>query len=99
MARRYEQSTCDVICAPSASSRRRSKSLLHRLAFRQAPYPFRAFVYAGGLMTYGVDPIDQLRQAATYVDRILKGTRPGDLPVQAPTKFDLVLNLKTARAQ
>jgi len=61
-----------------------------------AVYPFRAFVYAGGLMTYGVDPIDQLRQAATYVDRIIKGARPGDLPVQAPTKFD-VLNLKTAR--
>jgi putative ABC transport system substrate-binding protein len=59
---------------------------------------YRDFVDAGGLMSYGVDGIDQFRQAATYVDRILRGEKPADLPVQAPVKYETVLNLKTARA-
>jgi len=60
-------------------------------------YQFRAFAADGGLLSYGVDPIHQFRQAAGYVDRILHGAKPADLPVQQPTKFELVINLKTAK--
>jgi putative tryptophan/tyrosine transport system substrate-binding protein len=67
----------------------------HRLP---AIYPNRLMVRQGGLISYGPDPIEQYRQAAGYVDRILKGAKPADLPVQAPTKYETVLNLKTAKA-
>jgi ABC-type uncharacterized transport system substrate-binding protein len=67
----------------------------HRLP---AVYAYRYFVAEGGLMSYGVDPADLYRRAASYVDRILKGEKPADLPVQAPTKYDQVINLKTAKA-
>jgi putative ABC transport system substrate-binding protein len=63
-----------------------------------AVYPFRYFVSAGGLVSYGPDQIDQYPRAAGYVDRLLKGEKPADLPVQAPTKYELVINLKTAKA-
>jgi putative tryptophan/tyrosine transport system substrate-binding protein len=63
-----------------------------------AVYPYRFFAKLGGLLSYGPDQRDNFRRAATYVDRILKGEKPADLPVQAPTKFELVINLKTAKA-
>jgi len=67
----------------------------HRLP---AVYPFRFFVTDGGLISYGVDLSDMQRRAANYVDRILNGAKPANLPVQLPTKFELAINLKTANA-
>ena len=67
----------------------------HRLP---AVYPFRVFVAGGGLMSYGANQADLYRRAAVYVDKILKGTKPADLPVEQPTKFEFVINLKTAKA-
>jgi len=63
-----------------------------------AVYPFRSFAESGGLLSYGVDLLSQYAQAASYIDRILKGVKSSDLPVQTPTKFQLVVNLKTAKA-
>jgi putative ABC transport system substrate-binding protein len=79
----------------------RHRDLIVRLAAEHklpAIYYAKAFVTSGGLISYGADRIDQFRRAADYVNRILRGERPADLPVQAPTKYELVANLKTAKA-
>jgi putative tryptophan/tyrosine transport system substrate-binding protein len=78
-----------------------NRNLIVELAARHrlpAIYPFRFFPAVGGLLSYGIDQIEQWRPAARYVDRILRGEKPADLPVQAPSKFELVINLKTAKA-
>jgi putative ABC transport system substrate-binding protein len=67
----------------------------HRLP---AVYPYRYYAASGGLLSYGSEQTDVFRRAASYVDRVLKGTSPGELPVQAPTKYELVINVKTANA-
>lgn len=88
-----------VVTASPEASRHRDLIIAltakHRLP---AVYPYRSFVVDGGLVSYGPDIVDQYRRAASYVDRILRGEKPADLPVQAPTKYEAVLNLKTAKA-
>jgi putative ABC transport system substrate-binding protein len=89
-----------LIVTPSAQSRR-FRDLIFTLAARHrlpTVSSDRADVDSGGLISYGAEKIDQYRRAAGYVDRILKGEKPGDLPVQAPTKYETILNLKTAKA-
>jgi putative ABC transport system substrate-binding protein len=89
-----------LVVLPHVSNLANRASIIILAARHRLPaiYPLRFFAVDGGLMSYGIDQIDQWRGAATYVDRILRGEKPGDLPVQAPTKFELVINLKTARA-
>jgi len=89
-----------LIPIPSAAAVRHRDLILTLAAERKLPavYWERLFVAAGGLISYGPDLVDQFRGAANYVDRILKGDKPTDLPVQAPTKYETVLNLKTAKA-
>lgn len=77
------------------------RDLIIMLAARHklpAIYPDRRFIPAEGLMSYGPDQVDQFRRSASYVDRIFKGEKPAELPVQAPTKYELVINLKTAKS-
>jgi putative tryptophan/tyrosine transport system substrate-binding protein len=79
----------------------RHRKLITKLAVRHrlpAVYPYRFFVIEGGLVSYGPDRVDPFRRAAGYVDRILKGEKPADLPVQAPTRYELVVNQKTSKA-
>jgi putative ABC transport system substrate-binding protein len=90
-----------LIMVGPTSSVQRHRDLIIALAARHrlpAIYPNVIFVISGGLISYAPDPIDQYRRAAGYVDRILKGEKPADLPVQASTKYELAINLKTAKA-
>jgi putative ABC transport system substrate-binding protein len=87
-----------VTAGPAVATHR---DLLVKLAARlglPTIYPFRFYMIGGGLISYGPETIESYRQAVSYVDRILKGEKPADLPVQAPTKYELVINLKTASA-
>jgi putative ABC transport system substrate-binding protein len=94
------ESSCGLIVTASPSAFRRRELIVALAARHRLPavYSVRAFVADGGLISYGPDEIHQYRQAAGYVDRILKGEKPANLPVQHPTKLDLVINLKTATA-
>ena len=87
-----------VLANPSTNT---DRELIAALAVRHrlpTAYGFRDFVTSGGLVSYGIDRVEQSQQAAGYVNRILRGERPADLPIQQPTKFELVINLKTATA-
>jgi putative ABC transport system substrate-binding protein len=88
------------VVAPVGVVIRQRKAIIELAAQRRLAgiYPYRYFVAEGGLMSYGSDVVSQYQGAATYVDRILRGAKPADLPVQQPTKFELAINLKTAKA-
>jgi putative ABC transport system substrate-binding protein len=91
---------CGLIVTTSRLARAHRDLIISLAARHHLPaiYPFRVYVAAGGLICYGADSTAPYRRAAGYVDRILKGEKAADLPVQAPTKYDLVINLKTAKA-
>jgi len=97
----FAQTPDTALIATRTGAAIRYSDLIVSLAARlrlPAIYPLRSFVVGGGLVSYGPDVVDHYRLAASYVDRILKGEKPADLPVQAPTKYELVINLKTAKA-
>jgi putative ABC transport system substrate-binding protein len=89
-----------LLVLPSAFTVRYRDAIVASVARHRVPavYPFREFATSGGLMFYGVNHPELFRHSASYIDRILKGAKPADLPVQAPTKFELIINLKTAAA-
>ena len=88
-----------LIILPSPNTLVHRRAIMAMAARHRLPaiYPYGFFAREGGLLSYGIVPADNFRRAAAYVDRILKGANPGELPVQVPTKFELVLNLKTAK--
>jgi putative ABC transport system substrate-binding protein len=100
LARVWREPGCGLVVMPDAFTTVLPRTIIALAAQHHFPaiYPYRDEVVDGGLMSYGVDTVDLLRRAASYVDRLLKGERASDLAVQAPVKFNLVLNLKTAKA-
>jgi putative ABC transport system substrate-binding protein len=89
-----------VLVLPGAVSDAHRDTIIALAARNRLPtvYPFRSFAAGGGLMSYGIVPEDLFRRSAAYVDRLLKGAKPADLPIQNPTKFELVINLTTAKS-
>jgi putative ABC transport system substrate-binding protein len=89
-----------LLVSPDRSLLAYRAAIVHFVVTHRLPgmFPFREFVQEGGLVTYGPDYVDLFRRAATYVGKILNGAKPGDRPVEQPTKFELVINLKTAKA-
>ena len=89
-----------LIVLPAAVTRQHRKQIISLAAKHRLPaiYPYAFFVTEGGLIAYGADLVDQFQHAATYVDRILRGAKPAELPIQLPTKYEVVINLKTAKA-
>ena len=96
-----DKGSTGVIVMPDLFTSGHRMAIITQAAKNQVPtiYPFSFFATSGGLLSYGVDTLDLFRRSASYVDRIFKGDKPKDLPIQAPTKFELVINLKTAKAQ
>ena len=93
-------SSCGLVVIPSVFMSGHRDLIVAAAARHAVPaiYPFRFFATAGGLIAYGADGVDLHSRAASYVDRILKGAKPAELPVQQPTKYELVINLRTAKA-
>jgi putative ABC transport system substrate-binding protein len=88
-----------VVVLPSLVTVQHRRSIIGATAMQHVPamYPYRFFTVDGGFMSYGVRPLDLYKRAASYVDRILRGAKVADLPIQLPTKYELVINLKTAK--
>jgi len=87
-----------LVVGPTSSMTQQRDLVVTLAAKYRLPAVYHSFAFAGALLAYGVNSIDQYRRAAGYVDRILKGEKPANLPVQAPTKYELIINLKTAKA-
>ena len=100
VAAQSREPNCGLIIMPDGFTTGHREEIILLAARHHLPaiYPLRFFAELGGLLSYGFDRLDNWRRAAGYVDRILKGEKPADLPVQAPTRYELAINLKTAKA-
>jgi putative ABC transport system substrate-binding protein len=100
ITRAADEANWGLIALPGPVNNSLRQPIIKLAALHRVPaiYPFKYYVHDGGLICYSVDQVDQWSNAANYVDRILKGEKPGELPVQAPTKYELLVNLKTAKA-